>query len=120
MRTLCRLLDTAVCKATGRIEPWFRPIATEVDYNALRASHWGAFFVCNAPQVLGAHELCYLRGRRGYLTMAENLLTTRQSVRPAASSLLAAAAAAAAAVAVCPVGLATRKLRPRGIETPIN
>jgi hypothetical protein len=77
----CRLLQSVINPTTGGLEPWFRPVASEVDHALLRSAHWGSFFVSNAPDVLGGFALHLLRPRRGHNDTRGHLFTARQPVR---------------------------------------
>jgi hypothetical protein len=72
----------SVCPKTGSMEKWFRPLATDDDLSALTKGCWGEFVVSRQQRLLGSFEIAFMRGRRGYLDMDENLVTSRQPVRP--------------------------------------
>lgn len=77
---LCRFLNDVLSPTLRVSEPWFRPQLSNDDLVTLQKATHGQYLVA-ASTFLGYFELAFVRARRNYLDMEEDLLTPRCGVR---------------------------------------
>jgi hypothetical protein len=77
---MCRFLNDVFSPTLRVLEPWFRPQLTNDDLVTLQEATHGQYLVATST-FLGYFELAFVRARRNYLNMEENLLTPRCGVR---------------------------------------
>ena len=77
---VCRFLNDVLSPTMRVLEPWFRPQLENDDLVTLQQATHGQYLVA-ASTFLGYFELAFVRARRNFLDMEENLLTPRCGVR---------------------------------------